>query len=390
MKHDENRDAWIDTLLRRSLRAEATGPVPSAQFQRETIQKMEERYGMQNGNNKKRLCTTILAAALVVAVPAGAFAAWQLLSPAQVAHEFQDKTLEKAFASDDAVLINQSVQSGGYKITLLGMVSGAACSDYLPSDVDVQEDRLYAAVAIARADGTAMPAADSDEYGKETFLVTPLIQGEIPWHVNIFTMGGGYGEFVQDGVQYRLVECADVAAFADREVWLAVTSDFAISNRTFLYDETTGIVSENPDADGVNVLFRLPLDAADADEAKAQQLLQQWLSNGDGEPDGEQAVTEQAARYAQIVSQGELQEHKLLEQSHDGSWWYFYGDGGQVALSPEEAQTLTDGQVYTDQQILMADTDSWQAVLLGRDDQGRLYGELYELPKTAQEKADGQ
>lgn len=390
MKHDENKEAWIDAWLRRSLRAEDAEPVPSAQFQRETIQKMEERYAMLNENNKKRLCTTILAAALVAAVPVGAFAAWQLLSPAQVAHELQDKTLEKAFAGDDAVLVNQSVQSGGYKITLLGMVSGAACSDYLPSDVAVQEDRMYAAVAIARADGTPMPATDSDDYGKETFLVTPLIQGEIPWQVNIFTMGGGYGEFVQDGIQYRLVECADVAAFADRDVWLAVTNDFAISNATFLYDETTGIVSENPDAHGVNVLFKLPLDAADADEAKAQQLLQQWLGGADGEPDEDQSVTEHAERYEQVISQGKLQERKLLEQSPDGSWWYFYGDGGQLELSPEDVQALTDGQVYTDRLLLMADEDSWQAVLLGRDDQGRLYGELYVLPKTTQEKADGQ
>ena len=169
---------------------------------------------MLSGKTHKSLCSAILAAALVVAVPVGAFAAWQLLSPAQVAHELQDTALEKAFASEEAMFINQSVQSGGYRITLLGLVSGSACSDYLPSDVEINQERLYAAVAIENADGSPMPDTSSEEYGQKSFLVTPLIQGQLPWQVNIFTMGGGYGEFVQDGIQYRLVECEDVMALS--------------------------------------------------------------------------------------------------------------------------------------------------------------------------------
>ena len=121
-----NNDRKLDDLLRQSLQAETVGPVPSAQIQKETIEKMKERYTMFSGKTRKSLCSAILAAALVVAVPVGAFAAWQLLSPAQIAHELQDSALEKAFAGEEAVVINQSVQSGGYRITLLGLVSGAA------------------------------------------------------------------------------------------------------------------------------------------------------------------------------------------------------------------------------------------------------------------------
>ena len=342
---------------------------------------------MFSGKTRKSLCSAILAAALVVAVPVGAFAAWQLLSPAQVAHELQDFALEKAFAGEEAVVINQSVQSGGYRITLLGLVSGAACSDYLPADVEVNQERLYAAVAIENADGSPMPDTGSEEYGEKSFLVTPLIQGQLPWQVNIFTMGGGYGEFVQDGIQYRLVECEDVTAFADRNVWLAVTDEFSISNGTFLYDEATGNVAENPDAAGVNVLFKLPLDAADADKTKAEQLLQQWKADSTCNPDYDaEAAAAHEKQYQKIIQEGSMQEHKLLEQSADGSWWYYYGDGGQMELLPENAARIANGAVYTDNLVTMADAENWQAVLLGRDEQGCLYGELYVLPKTAEEK----
>lgn len=381
-----NNDGKLDDLLRQSLQAEKAGPVPSAQIQRETIEKMRERYTMLSRKARKSLCLTVLGAALVAAVPAGALAAWQLLSPAQIAHELQDNALEKAFASEDALFINQSVRSGGYRITLLGLVSGAVCSEYVPSDVELGQDRLYAAVAIENADGSPMPDVSSEEYGEKTFLVTPLIQGQLPWQVNIFTMGGGYGEFVQNGIQYRLVECGDVTAFADRNVWLAVTDEFSISNGTFLYDEATGNLSENPNARGVNVLFKLPLDTADADKAKAEQLLQQWMGDdADWEYDAEAAAAHKE-QYQSIIREGKMQEHKLLEQTADGSWWYFYGDGGEMELLPENVQDLANGAVYTDNQIIMDDTENWQAVLLGRDEQGHLYGELYVLPKTAQEK----
>lgn len=384
-----NDDEKMDDLLRRSLRAEKAGPVPSAQTQRATIEKMKEQYIMLSGKTHKSLCSAILAAALVVAVPVGAFAAWQLLSPAQVAHELQDTALEKAFASEEAMFINQSVQSGGYRITLLGLVSGSACSDYLPSDVEINQERLYAAVAIENADGSPMPDTSSEEYGQKSFLVTPLIQGQLPWQVNIFTMGGGYGEFVQDGIQYRLVECEDVMAFADRNVWLAVTDEFSISNGTFLYDEATGNVAENPNADGVNVLFKLPLAAASADKIKAEQLLQQWKADSTYNPEYDtEAAAAHKKQYQKIIEEGSMQEHKLLEQSADGSWWYFYGDGGQMELLPENAQRIANGTVYTDNLITMADAENWQAVLLGRDEQGCLYGELYVLPKTAAEKAN--
>lgn len=80
----------------------------------------------------------------------------------------------------------------------------------------------------------------------------------------------------------------------------------------------------------------------------------------------------------------------MLEQTADGSWWYFHGDGGEMELLPEDAQRIANGTVYTENQVILADTENWQAVLLGRDEQGRLYGELYVLPKTAQEKAENE
>lgn len=278
------RESSIDDLLHRSLQPEHSVSEPSAQFQMEIRQKMKERYDMiHNTRTTRRLCTVLLMLAVLIGVPVGALAAWQLLSPAQVANQLGDYALSQAFDSEDAVQMNETAESGGYRFTLLGLVQGAACSAYIPDEVsaaaEIHPERIYAVVAVEKADGSAMPAISSDAYQEQSLLMSPLIQGQKPWQVNIFTMGGGYGEFVQDGILYRLVEFDDLTAFADRNLWLAITDEFAISNDTFQYNEATGMVQENPKVEGVNVLFPLQLDKEKADPAKAEQLLQKWLGS---------------------------------------------------------------------------------------------------------------
>ena len=55
---------------------------------------------------------------------------------------------------EDAVLVNETQEYAGYRITLLGAVTGRNISEYLPVDEkgQVEDDRFYTAVAIERAD----------------------------------------------------------------------------------------------------------------------------------------------------------------------------------------------------------------------------------------------
>ena len=109
-----------------------------------------------------------------------------------------------AFQGKDAVSVNESQEYGGYRVTLLGAVSGKNISEYLETDDQgqVEDDRFYAAVAIERTDGTPMPDTRDDAYGEEPFYVSPYIKGLEPWNYGLMTMGGGYSEFVRDGIQY--------------------------------------------------------------------------------------------------------------------------------------------------------------------------------------------
>lgn len=381
MKHEHK----VDNLLRQSLRASEIKAEPSLQLQMQTIEKMKERYEMLDctkNSIRNKISTVLLAGVLLIGVPVGAFAAWQLLSPAQVATKLNDNSLAQAFESEDAISINQVKKAGDYQFTLLGLVSGASCSDYMISSIGLDEQRTYAAIAIERQDGKPMPDTNSDAYGEVPFVVSPLIQGELPWQVNIFTMSGGYAEFVQDGVQYRLVECDDIMPFADRNVWLSVT-DGVIDNQMFLIDEKTGNLSENPDYMGINLLFQLPLDTTKADPERAKQLLKQWSGDNSNETKNEydaemeQLAQENQQQYAQVIAQGKVKPESVrkLTQDKNGIWWYKNDDGYTEALSAEEVAKIEKGTTYKGRMSLMQSDTEWIAVQYGRDEQGDLYGQ---------------
>lgn len=145
----------------------------------------------------KRMAVALIAAAIFI-MSGSAFAAWQLLSPKQVAEKLGDKALAKAFDSENAIQINESVTSGDYTFTLHGITSGENLSDFKSSARDILPDRTYAVVSIAKKDGTSIAKAGSEDgsedYQELNFIVSPLIKGQKPWQVNIFTMNGGYSE----------------------------------------------------------------------------------------------------------------------------------------------------------------------------------------------------
>ncbi|MEO3945979.1 hypothetical protein [Gorillibacterium sp. CAU 1737] len=366
---------------------------PPDELNRRVLQMIKESEPVKTSRPKKRVAV-LLAAAITLAVSASALAAAHLLDSKQVVHQIGDKALAEAFAGKDAVPLNQSAESGGYIFTLHGLVSGKSLSDFAyENDGTVLVDRTYAVVSIARTDGKPMPSTQDEEYGKQPFFVSPLIKGVTPWQVNIASMQGGYSELVVDGVQYRLIECDNVEKFADRGLYLAVSTGSFYDIHSFTYDEASGVIGLNPDFEGAHALFTLPLDPAKADRAKADAYLDQLLKpreeeKGANDPGGPQdtkdpqdsnspAAQEKALREAwqKDLEKGTVlpDSKRVLVKGEDGLLTYDYA-GHSLALL--ESILFSDDQQVGESPFMSvsgSDEDgNYEAVRFARDENGEI------------------
>ncbi|BCJ92543.1 hypothetical protein acsn021_01120 [Anaerocolumna cellulosilytica] len=267
MKNSEH----MDQLLKQAL---SPAVEPSDFLNNSILNKMKEKESMKKSGSKKVL-VFLTAAALTLMMTATAFAAWKFLSPKEVALNLGDQTLAEAFDSEDAINLNETVVSGGYEITLLGIVLGKGLSDFQSESNNILPERTYAVVSIAREDGTPIPDSyDAESIKTRTdFFISPLIKGQEPWLYNIITMNGGYNEFVIEGRLYRLIECDTVELFADRGLYLCVSTGSFYDSEAFNYDEQTGEITLNTSYSGANALFSLPLDVTKANYEEGQKYL---------------------------------------------------------------------------------------------------------------------
>ena len=241
----------IDNLLRENLLPEHE---PAADLNESVMQRAKEKDNMKRRTIKPGIAA--LAAALVILTGSVcAFAAMHFLSAPQVAQLLaENSALAESFESEDAVTLNETVNSGEYNVTLLGMVSGRNLTHVLGDEGD---DRTYAAVAIAKADGSPMPSVSDDDY--ITFCISPLVEGKSFMELNNGIVNGGVQSFVQDGVQYQLFDCDSLKQFSGSKVWLGVVESFTDELKAFSMDETTGEYSLNSSYNGFAALFDIPL-----------------------------------------------------------------------------------------------------------------------------------
>lgn len=258
---------------------------PSEDLNQKIINQLKENNIMKSVY-KKRLSSVVLAVTFTIVVSITVFAAWNFLSSKQVAQRMGNNAVAKAFDSEDAIEINKSTISGEYSFTLLGITSGENFSDFKDSENEVNPDVTYAVVSIAKQDGSKMPDTKDDEYGQIPFFISPLIKGQKPWQYNISSMNGGYQDIVVDGIMYRLIECDGVEMFADRGLYLCISTSNFYDINAFNYNEETGEVSVNNNYDGANALFDLNLDITKADHEKAEKYL-----NGLWEEASPEAIT---------------------------------------------------------------------------------------------------
>ncbi len=233
---------------------------------RQRARELEKEKPMMQFNRTKKMAVLVAAAAALLAVSVSA--AVLFLNPAAVAERFENPTLAAAFESRDAVPVNETVQTGDYTITLAGLVSGEGIGKWYD---EAEPSRTYAVVSVARTDGTPLTEENYDVMATGTFTISPLVAGYAPHAVNAWTLEGGCGSFLENGVAYYLLDTLDIQMFADHTVYMAVYQGFVPS-----YDEFSvaadGTYSLRPGVTGV--LFTLPLDESLADPAAAQAFVE--------------------------------------------------------------------------------------------------------------------
>lgn len=338
----------MDRILKQALAPEEE---PDWWLNQNIINRAEEMTQMKL-RKKSRVPAAILAASFTLIVSSAAvFAAVRYLGPVQVAQELEDTKLMEAFQGKDAVLVNETQEYGGYLVTLLGAVSGKNISQFLSRDNQgqVEENRFYAAVAIEHADGTPMPDTSDSSYGEEAFYVSPYIKGLEPWNYGLMNMGGGYSEFVQDGIQYRLLDMENIDIFADRGIYIGVSMGTFYDHDAYLFDETTGEITRNEAYDKVNALFTLPLDPAKGDREAAEAFLKAMEEEEDTpieSTEEDQVVEDWIEQLEKELQAGEIVSAERVESTvqickpdADGTIFYEYslenGGGGSGTQSIE-------------------------------------------------------
>ncbi len=282
----------MDQILQQALSPDTE---PDCRLNRQILQRLEEAEMMRKQNKKRIPAAAFVACATLILGSMGVFAAWKYLTPAEVAQEFRDEGLSAAFQGEDAIEINETQEYGEYRITLLGIVSGKNLSHYIGEDYqgNIEDNRSYVVTAIENADGTPRPMVSDEAYGEDLFCVSPLIGGLSPWKYNVITMGGGYTEYIVDGIQYRITECDNVEIFADRGLYLSVNDGAFVENSAYHMDPVTGVITRNEEYDGVNALFRLPIDVNKADPDAAAAYIQSMEAEYERDEEPEENTTDE-------------------------------------------------------------------------------------------------
>lgn len=215
---------------------------------------------------KRGFYRAVAAAAAVAMLTVSAYAASRWLSPAQVAGLNGDTALSQAFESEDAIKLNQTVQTDDLAVTLAGVVSGENLSRWT-SQAD--QARTYAVMILESLDGAPL---DAEDFPVVDYTLTPLVAGFTPWSVNNWTLGAGVSLLERDGVLYYLLDVQSVEMFADHTVYLAFYRGAAPGQDTFTMAED-GTISFAAGLEGPHALFTLPLDKSKADPAAVERFM---------------------------------------------------------------------------------------------------------------------
>lgn len=313
----------------------------------------KERMNMSFTKTKKM---AVLIAACLALLVASVSAAVLLLTPAEVADLHNQPLLSEAFQGEGAIRIDETMESGDFSITLLGLVSGENL-DVLNQDLD--HAHTYSVLALRRLDGIPL---ETQTFDFMQYTMTPLVAGYSPTAVNNWTLDAFAQGCAQDGVYYYLLDTQSLEMFADHTVYMAFYEGFAPDNSIFTV-AGDGSISFADDFTGVHALFTLPLDASKADPAAANAFvegteLNNWSnerSGGEGEDfDTETRTDEDGNEIITIRPRMEAQEMA----DPDGYWAY----SEYIVFMQEQLQAEVDRGVLS-QEEFEADIQEMEDIL---------------------------
>ena len=260
MKREEYRKAFDQTPFSAGFQER------TANLLRQRARELEKANKIVNFSRTKKLAVTAAAAVALLIVSVSAALVW--LTPAQVAEHHGQSLLAEAFEGPDAIAVDETVETGDFAVTLMGLVSGENL-DALNQNLD--SARTYAVLSLRRLDGEPL---DNETFDFSRYTMTPLAAGCSPAAVNNWTLNAGASGFAENGVYYYLLDTDSIEMFADRTVYIAFYEG-GVPNNTIFSVNDGGAIAFCDDFTGVQALFELPLDPAKADPAAAEAFLEE-------------------------------------------------------------------------------------------------------------------
>lgn len=382
----------LDKILKVALTLDVK---PEEELNQHILEEWKENISMKKGG-KRRIVVAVVAACMVLAT-GSVLAAAKYMQMTELAERSGIDTMKNVFSGEDVTEINETKEAGEYRFTLLGIASGEAWVESSLSEQLSDLQGTYAAVAIERLDGTAMPDTSEDEYGMLSFFISPLIAGLKPWQYNIASMNGGYTDLVEDGILYRLISCDDVIPFADRELYLCISDTTFYDTNAYQYDENSGKISRKEEYSGINLLFSLPVDNSKADPVAAERYLKEleesWGSDSKDESEAMQKAAEVVAELERLFAEGQdvkalegfvaVGAPVLIEAEGEGEYHYEYLSGDEMEVMYFYQENFQNGRnymiSYTDYN---EETKAWEkisVVVLTENEDGTATAQRYEM-----------
>lgn len=300
----------LDKLLYEALK-ECDAPSPALNRQIINMAYLEEKK--MKHRKKYRTAAAIITLCITLAGGGTAYAAYRHLTSGEIVKTAADNDrLAKAFDSTHAISIHEAQISGDYVFELLGLVSGSDLELYVSDELQEQlsDKRTYAALAISKKDGSAMPS--------KSFCVSPLI-GNVPFEIaNNATLKTSLIWFEQDGILYELMACEDLEIFADRGVWLSVVENFGDEAAAYSFTKD-GAYAKNEAYRGISALFKIPFDETNADKAAADTIikkLENQLASADEEASLPSASLDAFADALSEISADDIPEYFTEVSAH--------------------------------------------------------------------------
>ena len=236
----------------------------TANLLRQRARELEKENKIVNFSRTKKLAVTAAAAVALLIMSVSAAMVW--LMPAQVAEHHGQSLLAEAFEGPDAIAVDETVETGDFAVTLMGLVSGENLDTLNP---DPGTAHTYAVLSVRRLDGEPL---ETQTFGFSDYTMTPLVTGFSPSAVNNWTLGAFASGFAENGVYYYLLDTESIEKFSDHTAYMAFYEG-GVPNNTIFTVNDDGTITFCDDFDGVQALFTLPLDESKADPAAVEQFM---------------------------------------------------------------------------------------------------------------------